>query len=54
MLNENAFFKVMNVYNQNRGGFLKNNASPMGCLGYWFRNLGSLKNIIKKNTVFRY
>ena len=29
-------------------GFLKNDASPSG-LDHWFRNLGSLKNIIKKN-----
>ncbi len=36
----------------NRGGFLKNNASPSG-LGHWFRYLGSIKNIIK-TSVFMY
>ena len=34
-----------------RGRFLKNDASP-SCLGHRFRNLGSLKNIIKKKLFF--
>ena len=39
-------FSYFSKIKLNRGGFLKNDASPSG-LGHWFRNLGSLTNIMK-------